>query len=266
MKRKILTLLTFCFFLFNLFWTSPIWAFPRIIDFDCSGRWYHTYGVGATVPLNNHKSDYVNTSPGWPPDFYKQKDVSAAPIFTFGFGYYLAFTNRFLPYASLGISYTYAGPYKAHGHIEQYSLPQFRNYSYSYEIQRQTLLMVMKADLINEYAFMPYLTIGLGASFNQARHFEESPLSNVTPRISPNFHRATNVAFSYTVGLGVDYIVQDNILLSLEYYYGSFGTAHTGDSSHHSTPTSTNSSNDHLNNKLTANTILLNVTFVIEQI
>ncbi len=260
MQRQTLASSLVCFLL-SLFWTSALWAFD--IECDVYGLgWYFNAGVGRTQP-NVDSSNYVGTGPGWPNDHYKGDDIHGAPMLVVGTGYTWGRYYDWFPDLSLGAQFTYTGQAKISGTINQYSLAQFENYSYNYKFRRMTLLAVGKADIYNLANFMPYLTAGLGVSFNKTSNYEEQPLSHVTPRISPGFGSATNNYFSYMVGVGVDYALCDNLWLSLEYNYGNFGYAQTGDGANTFTLTGFNYSNQQLKNKLTANNFLFSVTYLL---
>ena len=61
----------------------------------------------------------------------------------------------------LGLNYAYAFQGKAEVYINQYNLGAFKNYSYSYDFSRQSLMAVIKADIWrSESGFMPYLLNG----------------------------------------------------------------------------------------------------------
>jgi opacity protein-like surface antigen len=223
-------------------------------------------GAGGTYPWVK-KDDYIPTAPGWPNDHYAQDNVKGAPVLAFGIGSIISrLDQELLPYVNVGFTYTHDFYAQVDGHINQYSMPSLRNYNYKYDIHRQTLLGVMKLDLINYYNFMPYFAVGLGYSFNKASNYSESPLNGVTPRVSPGFNGTTNGYFSYTLGAGIDYIASSNVWVSLDYYYGNFGDVKTSTGDNPATLAGNNYRNAELKSKLTANTVLVTFTFLTNKI
>ncbi len=261
MKRQALALAIV--FLINLLGMSC--TFASATPFE--GSWFLTASVGRTQPTTD-STNYVGTGPGWPDDYYKANNTHGSIMGAVSGGY---LWNRYddcdwFPVLSLGGQFTYTGLSKISGTIDQYSLPQFQNYTYSYQFRRRTLLAVGKADIFRFYGFMPYVTAGLGVSFNTTSNYIEQPLSNVTPRISPGFRSTTNDYFSYMAGVGIDYAACDYIWLSLEYNYGNYGFANTADGVATPSMTGFNYSNQSLKNKLKANNLLLSFTYVINNV
>ena len=69
----------------------------------------------------------------------------------------------------------------------------------------------------------PYLGLGLGVASNSTTTYTESPLSGVTPRVSPAFAARTNNNFTYNVGAGLDYKISYRSILSLGYEFQNLG-------------------------------------------
>lgn len=221
------------------------------------GNWYFGESAGATFPkvTNYH---FVGTGPGWPDDLYTNHDVETVGLFSLIGGYAWTTNNQWLPFYSLGATYTYALPAEVSGTIFQYSLPQFENYNYQYKIQRQSFLGIIKADIYRYQNVMPFFSLGLGLSANRANHYREVAINQVTPRVSPGFQAKTDTHFSYTLGTGIDYVIKNNLWLGLEYNYGHFGYAQTG-------PGTSSYATEHLRTKLTASTVALSVYYFLDK-
>jgi opacity protein-like surface antigen len=65
------------------------------------------------------------------------------------------------------------------------------------------------------------------------------------------------------VGAGVDWAFRDDIWLGLEYTFSDFGKVKTSNGADTSSLTGLNYSTQHLSNKLRANSIALNFTYLI---
>jgi len=137
--------------------------------------------------------------------------------------------SPYLPFMSLGLQYQYTnfdnkktliqmdvvspstgetdGPFKA-----------------DYIFSQNSLLGNLKIDLYRWGRMMPYLNLGLGASWNQAKN--KKPFINDlgfgdTLDFASTKTRITS--FSYTVGAGLDFLMTKNFWLSLGYSYNNFG-------------------------------------------
>ncbi len=234
------------------------------VNYD--GSWYMNVGIGGTFP-SIQKSYYIPTAPGWPNDHYVQTNDPSAVIAAIGAGYAVnRMYQNFLPYISLGLNASYDFFATASGYIEQYSQPSMRNYNYTIDVHRQTFLGLLKVDLVNYNNIMPYLSVGAGYSLNKLSGYRESPLQNVTPRISPGFRESTNGYFAYTFGAGLDYMASNNIWMSVDYNYGFFGYARTSTGDNPASLAGNNYSNAELRTKLNANTVMFTVTFMQSKI
>lgn len=131
----------------------------------------------------------------------------------------------------IGISYYQAAAFNAKGVVTQGVDPATSDaYNYNYSVIARQYLLEAKflADMTN--GFHPYLTLGVGASFNSVSGYDVTvnspfPFSTFTPQYASD----TNISFSYAVGVGVDYDVTKFARLGLGYRYGWFGNANTGD-------------------------------------
>lgn len=230
--------------------------------------WYINFGGGVNFPRTTQNA-FVTTGPGWPDDLYIGSSTENTPIATVGFGYTWFNTadtldNYWLPFFSLGLSYSYIFQSQIKGRIQQYSLSQFENYTFQYQVQRQTILALAKLDIYRWRVIMPYLILGAGVSFNRSTNYSEQANPNVTPRISPGFNSNTQSHSSALAGLGLDLMVQDNLWASFEYDYGYYGYSKTGFGQNDANVTGFNYANSALSNKLTSSTALFILTYFFE--
>jgi opacity protein-like surface antigen len=243
---------TLCRSLFLFFLSTVVLA---------QGNWFAGVGSGATF-LNVDNNHHVSSGAGWPNDTYHNTNVDATALLVLDGGYQWAHDSAWLPFYSLGASYTYGFPTAVNGKVEQYSLPEFTNYHYHYKIQTQTILAQFKLDLYQWQGLMPFLLAGAGASVNYARSYMENPVSGVTPRVSPGFKDQTNTYFAYVFGTGLDYIVQKNLWLGLTYEYSNLGSAKTGRGANTDMLTGMNYATDHLKTSVRSNAVFLSMTYL----
>lgn len=249
----------------RMFWCFLL-SFCLAGSIRAQGHWYGNGSVGATF-LNVDHNNYISAGPGWPNDLDSNNtNVNAAALIGLEGGYQWAFDRVWIPSYSVGANYSYLFPATIKGTIFQYSLPQFENYTYHYQIQSQTLLAMAKLDLVSWQRFMPFLLVGAGVSLNTAKNYTEQAVPGVTPRVSPGFSDSTNAYFSYALGAGVDYILKRNLWMSLKYQYGNEGYAQTGHGANTSTLTATNFSTDRLKTKLTSNSVLFSLTYIFDPV
>ncbi len=108
--------------------------------------------------------------------------------------------------------------------IEQYSIPAFTNYRYTWKTSADVLLAIAKLNLIEYQQFTPFIQVGLGGSFNHASQYGETAYPNVTPRVNPAFGDKTIGAFAYDLGAGIDWKFHPQFSLSLLYQFQNLGS------------------------------------------
>jgi opacity protein-like surface antigen len=115
------------------------------------------------------------------------------------------------------------------GHVWQFGVPEFDNLTYSYDIQNIRVMLTGKllGHLTNYQALQPYFSWEVGAAFNQARGYQESSFTpDVLPMTPFANHRET--AFSYGVGVGVDYSINTHLRAGMGYQFADLGSASLG--------------------------------------
>jgi opacity protein-like surface antigen len=197
-------------------------------------------------------SSQISSGIGWPADHYHANSMESTPIFGGSLGYAWSFPQRkFLSFFSASATYLYDKSAQLTGNVEQFSFPKFDNYTYHYNIKRQTVMALFQAGLFRMHSIIPYVAGGLGVAFNQANSYTELSQSGIIPRTSPNFSGASQSQFSYTVGGGIYFLMQESIALNLGYRYTDFGNIQTGNAQ--------NGYSGHLTNALTSNAILAGI-------
>jgi opacity protein-like surface antigen len=139
-------------------------------------------------------------------------------------GYEWQRTTPWFPSYSLGLQYEHYWLGAIKGTITQYSLPEFLNYSYTWDTQADTVSLYTKVHVVEYGAFKPFINAGLGLAINRSGHFYETPFAGVTPRVSPGFSKHTQTNFTYNVGAGVDYALSQKLSASVAYNYQDLGS------------------------------------------
>ncbi len=230
------------------------------------GNWDSSFflSAGAGDSFNRTEgTNFLATGPGWPDDDYVTNSITDQPYFSFGGGYAWARASDVIPYFSLGAKFNYISTSTISGYIDQYSLPDFRNYHFQYDVQLFNILATAKVDLYRWKNLMPYVTGGIGLTNYSTSQYQETPTNGVTPRLSPGFASASGSHFSYSAGAGIDYAFTQNLWLNAEFNYTDFGTVSTGDGQDYSTLTDTNYDNEALKHNLSATSVFLGLTYFV---
>ncbi|KTC93815.1 SPOR domain-containing protein [Legionella drozanskii] len=193
-------------------------------------NWY--VGVFGGVQWNDisHKITVNNSSRAESP---YNKDTYLSGINNQAFagasgGYRWEFNNRWLPALGVGLRYQRVFARNVGKSILQYSMPEFANYNYSWQIYSDVALATAKFNFLQYRAFAPYLSGSVGAGFNKSRNYKEVALEGVTPRISPFFTDNLTTQFAYNVGAGVDLQISSRFIVSLGYEYQDLGSVSSG--------------------------------------
>lgn len=229
----------------------------------CSSCWF----VGAGGALNRMQTEnnalQINNFATYAPLGY-QNDLFAVntpdtngSLFVYG-GYTWAQKQTWLPEISLAMRYEYVSPSKISGNIDQYSLPGYINYDYRMNASAHVLTLLSKLDLVTFGSFAPYVSVGLGIARDKLYSYQETPLSPAYNRDSAGFGNTTHMNFSFGLGAGLDYFVNDNISLALGYEHEDLGSLESG-------PAAAQYQGQHLSfGSLTANRILFNAFYKLQ--
>ncbi|WP_392536644.1 outer membrane protein [Legionella sp. 227] len=124
----------------------------------------------------------------------------------------------------LGISYYRPNNFSSSGiliqGVDEQSADEF---TYNYKIKSSQLFFEGKLLHSVKQIFHPYVSLGLGAAFNNASNYQTSvpPFLTFTPEFED--HKTTN--FAYSLGLGIDMDLGKNWRLGFGYRYVGLGEA-----------------------------------------
>lgn len=143
----------------------------------------------------------------------------------------LSYTDFFL---NAGIEYSYFGNTKAKGINTVGIEPETSTaYQYQYTIQTQQLLAVGKLFKVTHLpkinrTFYPYLSLGLGVAFNQAKNYQAFTTETGNINLTPSFANHTNTSFSYNLGLGIESSIDQHTRVGIGYKFSDFIDANLG--------------------------------------
>lgn len=143
-------------------------------------------------------------------------------------GYEWQRPTSWLPVYSLGLQYEHFWVHSMSGTITQYSLPEFLNYSYSWDNQIDTISLYTKLHLLECGLLRPFVTGGVGLAINRSGQYYESAFVGATQRYSPGFGRHTQTNLAYNLGVGIEYSFSSELGLSLAYTYENLGDLRSG--------------------------------------
>lgn len=114
------------------------------------------------------------------------------------------------------------------GDVWQFALPEFDDLSYTYHIHHARVMASAKLlTTLIQPSLHPYVSGEIGAAFNQASGYKETPLE-VGAIPTPPFSNHSQTSFAWGVGVGVDYNLNQQIRLGVGYQFADLGSASLG--------------------------------------
>ncbi len=234
----------FCF-IFVIFFELMFFPFSAVKAYNMlnttlpaetpADTWFVGVGVGGSwihLPNSTSVSNGSDATPPYDQDYYSIKNFSAQNFqAVIGYRWYQA--RKYIPNYSVYLQYRHYVSATIRGDIEQYSLPEFENYSYLMRYEADLYTLTGKLDLFEFKKIMPYVSAGVGVITNHLNGYSEAPIPPVTERTNPNFGSSTSNALAATIGLGIDYQITKTILATLGYehvFQGNIKTNYGADS------------------------------------
>lgn len=125
-------------------------------------------------------------------------------------------------YGQFGIAIAGTTGISLNGDIWQDADPDLNNLSYKYKISHDHL--AVKAKLLTDVyqLVQPYISASLGAGFNHAYQYSSTPkLFEVLPE--PPFVSQTRTAFTYSLGIGLQRVLNSHWSVGLGYEFADWG-------------------------------------------
>jgi opacity protein-like surface antigen len=156
-----------------------------------------------------------------------------------------------------GVGYYQPTTFQIKGSVTQgVDLFSSDKYAYHYSIESRQLLIETKLLYHHWQTYHPYLTLGLGAAFNNAKNFQV----NIQPpftTVSNQFGNNTTTSFTYSLGFGMDVNVLEHVRIGGGYRFADLGGAKTAKSTINTIATNNTLSQSHLY----AHEVLIQLTF-----
>ena len=105
--------------------------------------------------------------------------------------------------------------------------PNFNNYVYGYHIQHSHVAIKAKVFKDLSYAVLPWISGSVGVGFNRANSFHNTPTISEAV-MQNNFTSNTQTSFTYTVGAGIQKILNPNWQVGAGYEFADWGRSHLG--------------------------------------
>jgi opacity protein-like surface antigen len=136
--------------------------------------------------------------------------------------------KRDLPYdlyTHLGIAGALTSQAGLSGQIFDDADSQFNNYVYGYHIQHGHVALKAKVFKDLEYSVFPWISGSIGVGFNRANGFHNQPLISEAV-MQNNFGNYMQTSFTYTVGAGLQKIINSNWQAGMGYEFADWGQSH----------------------------------------
>jgi opacity protein-like surface antigen len=191
-----------------------------------SSSWFVSVQAGGESISNKLSYTTVHNGSGYPTpydqDIYSLNNPEMSALLAgLQAGRRWVFSNPYISAFSLGVAYQHFFSVDVNGQITQFSLPEFKNYNYRWNLASNLFLTNAKLNGPSDYKLSPYINGGIGVVYNNPRYYETA-LGGVTPRVSPGF-RSGGSQFAYILGAGFDYYLGQQFILSVGYQYTSLG-------------------------------------------
>lgn len=165
------------------------------------------------------------------PDKYDAPTLQSVDLAGFSIGRLWSRSESVLPFVSLGLEYTRHFSGKIMGLIEDYSDSSEGNFYYHYQLAHHNVHLIAKANLFCWRAWMPYVSAGVGMSWNQLSSYDEYRRSLLSyEHVNPYFTNKLTSSLSYSLGAGIDYQLTKHLWSGVGYRYDNFGQFASGES------------------------------------
>ena len=168
------------------------------------------------------------------PDDYVSNQIKKTASIGIGVGYQFNHPAwapvQWLPHYRLGVVYDYIGNTTVNGYINKYQETPSA-YDLQYQLNSSVLWAVAQADLITWKTWGPFVEGGIGAAWNRAYDYHETPEHGWTPRDSAAFTNRTTLEPAWMLGAGINYecqIEQRTVNIAMGYRFTSLGNTKTG--------------------------------------
>lgn len=202
------------FFLFFVcFLPTIVFAYTGSVGLD----------VGVAMPTNAGKSA---TFPLGFSTFSYSPNTNIDHDYISGISFNKMFVLAPLYSAQLGASYHYLSSMNVKGSLLQGVAPPFYQASYAYSINSSQYMIEAKLRREFQSQFFPYAYLGLGLAANSAFDYTTNVPAYLT--VTPDYSNKTTYVFTYSLGIGMDYLVVPKLSVGLGYRFINLGSTGLG--------------------------------------
>lgn len=176
---------------------------------------------GGPVWAKAGKTQTFYLAPEMEKSYVANKGANTLPAGELSTGVQMSFSPYLL--AQLGVAVAATGNAKLQGIIWDDAQPQFANYTYQYKVDHAALSVKGKLLVDKGYWLMPWLSGSIGIGFNRAHSFTNTPIIFEAVNNS-NFTAHTKTAFTYTVGAGVQKLLNQHWQMGVGYEFSDWGS------------------------------------------
>jgi opacity protein-like surface antigen len=136
--------------------------------------------------------------------------------------------NKDLPYnfmAHVGFAGVLTSQAGLSGAIWDDSSPKFNNYLYGYHIQHSHFAIKAKVFKYLYASVLPWVSASAGIGFNRTNGYYNMPVIDEAV-VNNNFANHTQTSFTYTLGAGLEKIIDAHWLVGLGYELSDWGSNH----------------------------------------
>ena len=118
---------------------------------------------------------------------------------------------------------------KPQGEVWLFGSPLFDTLAYQYHVRHRRIVTEGKFLFDTHYSetLLPYFSWSLGAAFNKASGYKETPLVAGAVPTQP-FNNNTQTAFTWGVGVGIEAVVSKNLRIGAGYQFADYGSVSLG--------------------------------------
>lgn len=187
-----------------------------------SKAWVATYSIGSAWTNPGYQQTLQLT-----PEIVKTY-TAFAPSNTLADGELFLGVKKDLPYhlfTHLGIAGALTSQAGLSGQIWDDAEPEFNNYQYGYHVQHGHVALKAKVFKDVSYPILPWISGSVGVGFNRSNSYQNQPLISEAIKQN-NFANYTQTSFTYTVGAGIQRMINTNWQVGIGYEFSDWGQSH----------------------------------------
>lgn len=189
------------------------------IEVPTDWRWVGTISAGPIWEQAGQTQNLYLT-----PDIVKTYTASNV-THTLAYGEIFVGIQKNLPkmlQGQIGLAVALTSNAKLSGNIWDDADPTFNNYSYSYKVQHTHVAVKGKILADRGYWVIPWVNASLGVGFNNSHDFQNTALIFEAVTM-PNFASNTQTSFTYTLGAGVQKVLNQHWQIGIGYEFAAWG-------------------------------------------